>query len=51
MSENNNIEFSNILLLKENKNEEGNKKESNNELFRQELIRLKSNFNKLSINE
>lgn len=51
MSENNNIEFSNILLLKENINEEVNKKKSNNELFKMELSRLKSNFNKLSINE
>jgi len=51
MSENNNIEFSNILLLKENINEEGNKKKSNNELFKMELNRLKTNFNKLSINE
>ena len=51
MSENNNIEFSNILLLKENINEEGNKKKSNNELFKMELSRLKTNFNKLSINE
>ena len=51
MSENNNIEFSNILLLKENINEEGNKKKSNNELFKMELNKLKTNFNKLSINE
>ena len=51
MSDNNNIEFSNILLLKENINEEANKKKSNNELFKMELNRLKTNFNKLSINE